>query len=86
MAFLQKGDPAAADPNLHDAFNLRKDLVDLDPDNKMWRKDRRVWAPLPTLNAGRGAVFTRAGTQEMDAAAMGGREFRSHPAGRKKRV
>jgi L-asparaginase / beta-aspartyl-peptidase len=28
----------------------------------------------PLFNAGRGAVFTRAGTQEMDAAVMEGRE------------
>jgi beta-aspartyl-peptidase (threonine type) len=31
----------------------------------------------PLFNAGRGAVFTRAGTQEMDAAVMDGRERRA---------
>jgi beta-aspartyl-peptidase (threonine type) len=31
----------------------------------------------PLFNAGRGAVFTRAGTQEMDAAAMDGRDRRA---------
>ena len=31
----------------------------------------------PLFNAGRGAVFTRAGTQEMDAAVMEGREHRA---------
>jgi beta-aspartyl-peptidase (threonine type) len=31
----------------------------------------------PLFNAGRGAVFTRAGTQEMDAAVMNGRDHRA---------
>src|SRR5712691_3975549 len=34
----------------------------------------------PLFNAGRGAVFTRAGTQEMDAAVMEGREHRAGAA------
>ena len=44
------------------------------------RGDRRRSVALeddPLFNAGRGAVFTRAGTQEMDAAVMDGRERRA---------